>query len=155
MSTTVETSRFQGTHAAEPERAHDRLRHVVPVARFLFAAVFLVAVPSHFTRPLVDAAAQHGVPLPAVAVPLAGIFAGLGGLSVLFGVRARIGAWLLVLFLIPVTIFMHDFWAAPDPAMASIQSIMFMKNVSMLGAALLIAYFGAGPASFDARHRAS
>jgi putative oxidoreductase len=28
---------------------------------------------------------------------------------------------------------------------------MFMKNVSMLGGALLIAYFGAGPFSFDAR----
>ena len=34
---------------------------------------------------------------------------------------------------------------------AQIQQVMFMKNLSMLGAALLISYFGAGPLSFDAR----
>jgi hypothetical protein len=28
-----------------------------------------------------------------------------------------------------------------------------MKNVSLIGAALLIEYFGAGPVSFDARDR--
>jgi putative oxidoreductase len=28
---------------------------------------------------------------------------------------------------------------------------MFMKNLSMLGAAILIAYFGAGPLSLDSR----
>jgi putative oxidoreductase len=30
---------------------------------------------------------------------------------------------------------------------------MFVKNVSVLGGALLIAYFGAGPLSLDARRR--
>jgi putative oxidoreductase len=40
-------------------------------------------------------------------------------------------------------------WKAPDPQAAMIQQIMFMKNVSMLGASLLIAYFGAGPVSLD------
>jgi len=34
---------------------------------------------------------------------------------------------------------------------ALIQQVMFMKNLSMLSAALLISYFGAGPLSFDAR----
>jgi putative oxidoreductase len=29
------------------------------------------------------------------------------------------------------------------------QQIMFMKNLSMLGAAMLIAYFGSGPLSVD------
>jgi putative oxidoreductase len=35
--------------------------------------------------------------------------------------------------------------------MAQMQSAMFLKNVSILGGALLIAYFGAGPVSLDAR----
>jgi putative oxidoreductase len=35
--------------------------------------------------------------------------------------------------------------------MAQIQMILFMKNVSMLGGALLISPFGAGPFSLDAR----
>ena len=74
------------------------------------------------------------------------------GISVLLGYRVRIGAWLLVLFLVPVTFMMHAFWAVPDPMMARMQQAMFMKNLSMLGGALLLTYFGAGPISVDARY---
>jgi len=64
-----------------------------------------------------------------------------------------VGALLLVLFLVPVTFTMHNFWAVQDPMMALMQQAMFMKNLSMLGGALLIAYFGSGPASLDRRSR--
>jgi uncharacterized membrane protein YphA (DoxX/SURF4 family) len=46
---------------------------------------------------------------------------------------------------------MHAFWAETDPAMAQMQQINFMKNVSMIGAALLIAHFGAGPVRIHSR----
>jgi putative oxidoreductase len=46
---------------------------------------------------------------------------------------------------------MHKFWGITDPMTAQIQMIMFMKNVSMLGGALLISQFGSGPLSLDAR----
>jgi putative oxidoreductase len=46
---------------------------------------------------------------------------------------------------------MHKFWGIADPMMARMQQVMFMKNLSLLGAALLISYFGAGPLSLDAR----
>jgi putative oxidoreductase len=78
-----------------------------------------------------------------------------GGLSIVLGYHARIGGWLLVLFLVPVTLMMHKFWAATDPQMAQMQQAMFLKNVSMLGGALLIAHFGAGPLSLDARRNHS
>jgi putative oxidoreductase len=39
--------------------------------------------------------AQQGVPLPQVLVPLAGLLSLAGGLSVLLGYRAKLGAWLL------------------------------------------------------------
>lgn len=55
------------------------------------------------------------------------------------------------LFLVPVTLAMHKFRTVSDPMMAQIQMIMFMKNVAMLGGALLISQFGAGPVSLDAR----
>jgi putative oxidoreductase len=74
-----------------------------------------------------------------------------GGLGILLGYRAKLGGWLLVLFLVPVTLMMHKFWLVQDPMMAQIQMILFMKNVSMLGGALLISRFGAGPFSLDAR----
>jgi putative oxidoreductase len=78
------------------------------------------------------------------------VIAVVGGLSVLLGYRARLGAWLIVLFLIAVTP-LHNFWAVHDPMMAQIQMAMFMKNISMLGGALLISQFGAGPLSLDAQ----
>jgi putative oxidoreductase len=71
-------------------------------------------------------------------VPISGLMAIIGGLSVAFGYQARWGAWLLVLFLVPVTLSMHNFWAEKDPIMFQIQFAMFMKNVSLLGAALFI-----------------
>ena len=74
-----------------------------------------------------------------------------GGLSILLGYRAKVGAWLIALFLIPVTLMMHNFWAVHDPMMAQLQMVMFMKNVAVLGGALLISQFGAGPLSLDVR----
>jgi uncharacterized membrane protein YphA (DoxX/SURF4 family) len=65
------------------------------------------------------------------------------------GYKARWGAVLLIMFLVPVTYMMHNFWAISDPMAKQMQMIMFMKNVSMLGAALMIAYFGTGPLSLD------
>ena len=72
-------------------------------------------------------------------------------MSILLGYRAKLGAWLIVLFLVLVTPMMHKFWGVADPNMAQLQMIMFLKNVSMLGGALLISQFGAGPFSLDAR----
>ena len=59
--------------------------------------------------------------------------------------------WLLVLFLVPVTFMMHKFWGISDPMTAQVQMTMFMKNVSMLGGALVISQLGAGPLSLDSR----
>src|SRR3989442_6637981 len=106
--------------------------------------------PGHFTQQYVGYAAQQGLPAARVLVPLSGLIALAGGLSVLLGYRAKIGAWLLVVFLVPVTLAMHNFWAVKDPMMAQMQQAHFMKNVALLRAALLIAYFRAGPVNPDA-----
>src|ERR1700720_638191 len=124
---------------------------VVVLGRFFFALIFLLAGANHFNKQTIGYAASQGVPLASVAVPLSGVLAILGGLSILLGYRAKLGAWLIVLFLIPVTAMMHKFWTVTDPMTSQIQMIMFMKNVSMLGGALLISHFGAGPFSLDAR----
>lgn len=111
----------------------------------------MTAGPNHFAKQAIAYAATQGVPLASVAVPLSGLLAIAGGLSILLGYRAKVGAWLIVLFLVPVTLMMHKFWTVGDPMMAQIQMIMFMKNIAMLGGALLISQFGAGPLSLDAR----
>jgi putative oxidoreductase len=124
---------------------------LVPLGRLLYALIFLMSAPNLFTKQGIGYAAAQGVPLTAVAVPLAGVISLVGGLSILLGYRAKVGAWLIVLFLIPVTLMMHKFWGVADPNVAQLQMIMFLKNLSMLGGALLIAQFGAGPLSLDAR----
>jgi len=124
---------------------------VVVLGRFFFVLIFLMSGPLHFSKQEVAYAAAQGVPLASILVPFSGVLAFAGALSILLGYRAKLGAWLLVLFLVPVTVMMHNFWAVHDPMMAQIHMGMFMKNVSMLGGALLISQFGAGPFSLDAR----
>ena len=126
---------------------------VVLLGRFLFAAIFLMSSFGHFSDKTIGYAASQGVPLAQIAVPISGLIALAGGLSILVGYKAKIGAWLLVLFLVPVTFMMHRFWGIGDPQASQMQMIMFMKNISMLGGALLITQFGAGPASLDARRQ--
>ena len=123
----------------------------VLLGRFLYVLIFLMAAPNHFSKKTIGYAAAQGVPLASVAVPLSGIIALAGGLSILLGYRAKIGAWLIVLFLVPVTLTMHKFWTVHDPVMAQMQMVMFMKNLAILGGALFISQFGAGPLSLDAR----
>jgi putative oxidoreductase len=127
------------------------MRYVVFLGRLLFSTIFIVAGLGHFTQAEIGMAAQQGVPLPSLLVPAAGVLALVGGVSILVGYHTRIGAGLLVLFLVPVTLVMHNFWALKDPVMAQMQQAHFMKNMSLLGSALIVSYFGAGPLSLDAR----
>ena len=131
--------------------AHPSTAYWVPVGRLLFSLVFLLAAPGHFTAGGIGYAASQGVPFANILVPFTGILLILGGLSVLLGFHARVGALLLALFLVPVTLMMHPFWAVDEPAAAQVQQIMFMKNLALLGGTLLILYFGAGPFSVDER----
>ncbi len=127
------------------------MKFALLVGRVLFALIFLMGGLGHFSRQSIQYAASQGVPLAGLLVPASGVIALAGGLSVALGYRVKLGAWLLVIFLVPVTFTMHAFWTAKDPMMAQVQQAMFMKNLSMLGGALMLAWFGAGPVSLDAR----
>jgi putative oxidoreductase len=111
--------------------------------------MFLVSGINHFKSSTIEYAASAGVPLAKIAVPLSGVMALLGAISIILGWYTRVGALLIVLFLIPVSLAMHNFWAVHDTQTSQMQMIHFMKNMSMLGGALLIAYYGAGPVSID------
>jgi len=126
------------------------MRYAALAGRQLFSIIFIIASAGHFSPEAMESAARHGVPMPEVLVPLSGIIALVGGLSVLLGFQTRIGAALLVIFLLPVTVMMHNFWTSTDPLTHQIERAMFLKNVTMLGGALVIGYFGAGPLSLDA-----
>lgn len=127
------------------------MKYTVLGGRILFALIFISAALGHFSAQSIGYAASAGVPLANIMVPLSGIFMLIGGLSIAAGYKARWGAWLLFLTMVPVTFMMHKFWNITDPMMRQMDMVMFMKNISIMGASLLIAYFGAGPASIDAK----
>lgn len=147
MATYAETHAY---HAVEQTGGAIRTTQwAAPIGRFLFSLIFILSGFKHFSAEMIDYAASSGVPMANVLVPLSGVMALAGGLSVLLGFHARIGALILVAFLVPVTFMMHNFWAISDPEMASMQMIHFMKNISMLGGAIYIYSMGSGPFSLD------
>jgi putative oxidoreductase len=123
----------------------------VLIGRILYSAIFLMAGPGHFSAQTIGYAASQGVPLANIAVPLSGVLSIAGGLSVLLGYKTKLGAWALILFLLPVSVMMHAFWTVKDPMQAQMHQIMFMKNLGLIGTGLILATFGAGPLSVDAR----
>lgn len=126
------------------------MRYVILVGRIVFSYMFIAMGLFHLTGGGVDMAAQAGIPFASLTVPFGGLLALLGGLSLVFGYKSKYGAWLIILFLLPVTFTMHNFWAIQDPMSAMLQQVMFLKNLSMMGGALAFAYFGSGPLSVDA-----
>jgi putative oxidoreductase len=125
------------------------MKYLPLIGRILFSLIFLMTIMSHFTNEAVQYAASKGVPLPALLVPFSGVLAIVGSLNIILGFKAKWGAVLIIIFLIPVTFYMHAFWNEADPMQGQMQMANFMKNISILGGALFIVYFGSGPLSID------
>ena len=117
----------------------------IKVGRILFALIFILAAPRHFSSEGIRHAAELGTPFAYILVPISGLMALAGGLSVATGYKAKWGAWILIAFLIPVTLFMHQFWKRRNSEDARVQLAMFGKNVSMIGAALVLTQVRAIP----------
>ncbi len=81
---------------------------------------------------------MYRVPAPEVLVPLSGMMAVLGALSVILGIWADLGALLLVAFRLPVAFFMNGFWLETDEQMKANQMAHFMKNMALAGGALVL-----------------
>jgi uncharacterized membrane protein YphA (DoxX/SURF4 family) len=110
------------------------------VGRILAGGYFLMGAFHHFTNTsqLAHYAAMRGVPAPTVAVLVAGVLLLIGGLSLLLGLFPRIGVAALVIFLVPVTLVMHAFWADRDPMMRMNNIVNFGKNAALLGTVLML-----------------
>jgi len=127
------------------------MKYLPLIGRILFSIIFIMSGFGHLFSysQMVGYAEQMGVPLASVAVPVTGIMILLGGLSIVFGYQVKWGSLLLIVFLIPTTFIMHPFWKIEDAMQAQMQMIMFMKNLGLLGGALMFYYFGSGPLSLD------
>jgi len=113
------------------------------VGRLLFVALFLFAgVMAHLVgyRQGVEYARSFGSPLPEIGVPLTGLMAVGGAVLVAFGVLADLGAMLIAAFLLLITPIMHPFWKERGAQKRQVQMSMFMKNLALLGGAIVLFY---------------
>ena len=95
--------------------------------------------------------ASKGLPLPQLAAAAAIAIELIGGILLAIGWKTRCAATAIFLFLIPTTLIFHAFWAAA--ANQQMETIQFMKNLSIMGGMLYVMAFGAGPLSVDNRER--
>lgn len=133
---------------------HPVLGIATVLGRIMLATIFLMSAVGNKIPNFSGVAeymASEGVPAPKLLLFGAIVFLVAGSLSVILGLKARLGAGLLFVFLLLATYFFHDFWTLSDPHESEMQMIQFMKNLSMMGAMLFIMANGSGPLSLDSK----
>ncbi len=117
------------------------------VGRFLIAGLFLLSGLGKITAYTATAGYMASVGVPGGVLPLVIATEVLGALAIILGWKTRIVSFLLAGFTLLTGMLFHTNFAD------QIQMIMFMKNVSIAGAFLLLTVNGAGPLSLDHKSR--
>ena len=127
------------------------------LARLMITAIFLSSAVMN-KIPQFNAVAEmmagKGVPQPKILLGGAIAFLILGSLSLILGFRARLGAFLLLVFLAAATYYFHAFWKLPAEEQMP-EQIAFMKNLALMGTMVFFMANGAGPWSIDAARHAA
>src|SRR5258706_15244654 len=112
---------------------------LVLIGRIIYAGLFLFSAVGHLTRTKMMAgyAGSKGVPLPWLSVFGSGILILLGGLSLLLGIWADLGALLVAVFLFPTAVLMHGFWRLSGEV-RMMEQTQFMKDTARGGGALML-----------------
>jgi len=110
------------------------------IGRIIVGVYLLFNAFNHFSQlnMMSGYAQSKGVPAPKLAVLGSGVLLLIGGLSVLFWQYLFWGMIALALFLIPVTMMMHNFWTIEDQQAKMNEMVGFMKNMALLGFALIV-----------------
>lgn len=133
--------------AAPIEVADVTITHpaIALAGRVMFVLIFFLSGITHFTG-MADYVAlmPAAIPFREFWVLISGVVELAGATLIVANRFPRLGAWLLVLFLVPVTIVVHgvEMVSNPDARMRAIQLSFFLKGVTMTGAALLITQLG-------------
>ncbi len=109
------------------------------IGRIIVGIYYAYSGIEHFIllHPMSQYAAAKGVPIPELAVAFTGILLLIGGISILLGVYPWVGVLSLIIFFVPVTFIMHAFWKVQDPTVRMGEMINFMKNMGLMGSALI------------------
>jgi len=128
------------------------MRPLYLLGRLIFGGYFVYNGLNHFmnSEGMSQYAAAKGVPAPDTAVTATGAMLVGGGISIMAGLKPRQGLAAVIAFLLPVTLQMHQFWAAEDPQQRMNETVNFSKNVALIGAALMLLQLDhPWPASID------
>lgn len=113
---------------------------VLVIGRILFALIFINSGIAHFTKNagMTQYAQYKKVPMARASVYISGLVILLGGLYIVLGFYADLGALLIAIFLIPTVFLMHNFWKESDATAKQNATIAFFKDLALAGAALII-----------------
>ncbi len=117
------------------------MEEIFLTGRILVGGYYLFSGLQNFANlgTLARYAGAAGVPVPQVAVVVSGLLLLVAGLAFILGLYPDIGIAALLLFLVPVTVMMHAFWADHDPMTRQMNIVNFTKNVALLGSGLMFA----------------
>ena len=114
-------------------------------ARILFTLIFLLSGITHFTlmQSYVDLM-PAAIPARPFWVAISAVVELAGAALILFNIRPRLGGWLIVLFLVPVTLVVNGTAMLTDPnaVVRATNVSFFLKGLAMIGCALFITQFG-------------
>ena len=114
-------------------------------ARILFTSLFFLSGLTHFTNvPYYVDLMPDEIPFQVFWIYISGVIELVGAVMILINWRPRLGAWLIVLFMVPVTFLVHGYEMlnGDTEAIRAAQQAHFLKGLALTGAALLITQVG-------------
>jgi putative oxidoreductase len=120
------------------------------IGRILFGGVFLMFGIMHFKnrKGMIEYIKSKNVASPALANVVAGVMLLFSGILLVLGIFPDIALFVLILFLIVVSVVMHDFWNVKGTEEEKrTQMIFFMMNMALIGASIMLIWLSYWPMS--------
>ena len=113
---------------------------IVLIGRILFGGFFLMSGINHFTKleAMTGYAKYKKLPAAKLGVLISGLMLVIGGISIILGYYADLGALLLAIFLVLAAVIFHNFWKETDATAKQNEMLGFMKDMALAGAALIL-----------------
>ena len=113
---------------------------IIVIGRILFGGFFLMSGINHFTKleAMTGYAKYKKLPAAKLGVLISGLMLVIGGISIILGYYADLGALLLAIFLVLAAFIFHNFWKETDATAKQNEMLGFMKDMALAGAALIL-----------------
>lgn len=115
------------------------MRNLVIAGRILFGGLLVYAgiMDLNDIKIMAQITGSKGMPFPTLSVAVAATILILDGLSIAANCQIKIGVLLAWIFLVPVTLIIHNFWAFEDPMARGNEMAHFLKNILILAGVLV------------------